>query len=80
VVCSSSLRDRGRSQIWCQYRQFADLFPLHGTTLVGGMIHHPNLGNVFADQLSMTEKPTTELSETTIPTALVTALMLAAAM
>jgi len=47
---------------------------------VGGMIHHPNLGNVFADQLSMTEKPTTELSETTIPTALVTALMLAAAM
>src|SRR5208282_960267 len=53
---SCSLRDRGRSQIWCQNRQFADLFPLHGTTQVG-VIHHPNLGNDFAHQLSMTEKP-----------------------
>jgi hypothetical protein len=74
------LRDRGWSQIWCPNRQFTDLFPLHGTTHVGGVIHHPNLGKDFTDHLSMTESRTTELSETTIATALVTALMLAAAM
>jgi hypothetical protein len=45
------------------------------------MILHPKLGNDFADQLSHDRKSrTTELSETTIPTAFVTALMLAAAM
>ena len=76
---SSSLHDRGWSQTWCQNRQFADLFPLRGTTQVG-MIHHPNLWNDLADQLSMAENRTSELSETTIPTALVTALILAAAM
>src|SRR5271168_2284222 len=48
-------RDRGLSQIWCQNRQLADLFPLRGTPEVG-VIHHPNLGNDFADQLSVTEK------------------------
>jgi len=32
------------------------LFPLHGTTKVGGLILHPKLGHDFADQLSMTEK------------------------
>jgi len=42
---SRSLRDRGWSQIWCQNREFANLLPLHGTMQVGGMIHHPNLGN-----------------------------------
>jgi hypothetical protein len=46
---SSSLRDRGLWQLWCQNRQLADLFPLHGTTQVGGMILHPKLGNDFAD-------------------------------
>jgi hypothetical protein len=53
---SHLLRDRGLSQIWCQNRQFADLFPLRGTPEVG-MIHHPNLGNDFADEVSMTEEP-----------------------
>jgi hypothetical protein len=53
---SSSLRDRGWSQIWCQNRQFADPLPLNGTHELG-MIQHPDLGNDFADQLSMTEKP-----------------------
>jgi len=48
---------------------------------VGGMIHHPNLGNDFADPVVRDRKGAPpELSETTIPTALVTALMLAAAM
>jgi len=42
---SSSLNDRDWSQIWCQNSQFADLFPLHRTTHVAGMIHHPHLGN-----------------------------------
>ena len=51
------LRDRGRSQFGCQNRQFADLFPLHGTAEVGGVIHHPNLRNDFTDEFSMTEKP-----------------------
>src|SRR5580658_3667378 len=51
-----SFRDRGWSQIWCQNREFADLFPLHRAAQVG-VIHHPNLGYDFADQLSMTEKP-----------------------
>ena len=32
------------------------MFPLHGATQVDGMIHHPNLGNDFTDQLSVTEK------------------------
>ena len=43
------------SQTRGQNRQFADLFPLNGTTQVG-MIHHPDLGNDFAHQLSVTEK------------------------
>src|SRR5580698_3310157 len=50
------LRDRRRSQIWCQNCQFADLFPLRGATQVG-MIQHPKLGNDFSNQLSMTEEP-----------------------
>jgi hypothetical protein len=29
-------RDRGLSQIWCQNREFADLFPIRGTTQEGG--------------------------------------------
>jgi len=44
----------------------------------GGHDHHPNLGNDFGNKLSMQKSRTTELSETTMPTALVTALMLAA--
>src|ERR1700733_12179258 len=57
-MCSESrlLRGRGRSQIWRQNREFADLFPLHDATQVG-VIHHPNLGNDFADQLTVTEEP-----------------------
>src|ERR1700719_5174804 len=38
-------RDRGLSQIWCQNREFPHLFPVRGTTQVGGVVHHPNLGN-----------------------------------
>jgi hypothetical protein len=53
---SCSLRDWGLSQTWCQNREFANLFLLHGTTQVDGVIHHPDLGNDFTDQLSMTEK------------------------
>jgi hypothetical protein len=53
---STLLRGRGRSRTWRQHRQLADLLPLHRTTKVGGMTHHPKLGNHFADQLSMTEK------------------------
>src|SRR5580704_8952813 len=49
-------RDRGLGEIWCQNREFADLFPLPGTTQVGGMVHHPNLRNDFTDQPSMAEK------------------------
>src|SRR6267378_5620159 len=45
----------GLSQTRCQDRQFADLLPLDGTPELG-MIHHPHLGNDFANQLSMTEK------------------------
>jgi hypothetical protein len=46
-----------------------------------GMIHHPDLGNDFANQLSMTEKSHYRtLGHHNTPTALVTALMLAAAM
>ena len=56
VVGHRSFRDRGLPQTWCQNRQFADLLSLHGTAKVGGMIHHPKLGNDFAHQLSMTEK------------------------
>jgi len=54
---SSLLSHRGWSQIWCQNRQFADFFPLHCTTQVDGMIHHPHLGNDLAHQVSVTEKP-----------------------
>jgi hypothetical protein len=50
------LRDRRLSQIWCENRQFADLFLLRITTQVSGVIHHPNFGDDFADQLSVTEK------------------------
>jgi hypothetical protein len=53
---STLLRGRGRSRTWRQHRQLADLLPLHRSTKVGGMTHHPKLGNHFADQLSMTEK------------------------
>ena len=52
----SSLRTRGLSKIWRENRQFADLFALRVAPQVDGVIHHPNLGNDFADQLSMTEK------------------------
>jgi len=43
------LRNGGFSEIWRQHGQFADLFPFHGTTKVGCMIHHPKLGNNFGD-------------------------------
>jgi hypothetical protein len=39
----------------CQNRQVADLLPLKGTPEVC-MIHHPDFGNDFTNQLSMTEK------------------------
>jgi hypothetical protein len=54
------------------------LLPVHDTAKVGGMIRHPRLGNDFADQLPCQKSLTTELSETTMPTALITALMAAA--
>src|SRR5580692_9381546 len=54
-VNSLSLRDRGLSQTRCQDRQFADLLPLSGAPELG-MIHHPDFGNDFANQLSVTEK------------------------
>ncbi len=55
AVLSWSLRDRGLSQTRCQDRQFADLLPLSCAPELS-MIHHPNLGNDFANQLSVTEK------------------------
>lgn len=74
-----SLHDRGRSQIWCQNRQFADQFPLAGTTQAG-MIHHPDLGNDFTDQSPVTEKPYHRTLRDDNSNSLVTALMLAASM
>src|SRR5271166_4092907 len=50
------LRDRGWAPIGRQHRQFADLFPLDGTTQVGRMVHHPKFRNDFADQLPVTEQ------------------------
>ena len=49
-------RDGSLSPTRCQNREFSDLFPIHGTTQMGGVIHHPKLGNDFAEQLSMTKK------------------------
>ena len=49
-------RDRGWSEIWCQNRELADLFPVRSTMEVGGVVHHPHLRNDFTDQLSMAEK------------------------
>src|ERR1700747_264541 len=45
----------GLSQTRRQNRQFADLLPLNGTPELG-MIHHPDLRNDLANQLSMTEE------------------------
>src|ERR1700730_9676043 len=42
--------------MWRHNRQLANLFALHRTTKVGGLVLHPKLRNDFADQLSMTEK------------------------
>jgi len=66
--------------MWRQDRQLADLLSLHRATEVGGMIRHPELGMISPTNCPWQNSRTTELSETTMPTVLVTALMFAAAM
>jgi len=50
---SSSLREVADLLSESSVRRLAPCSRYHA----GGVIHHPNLGNDFADQLTMTEKP-----------------------
>ena len=46
----------GRPQIRRKHGQLAYLFPLYPAAKMR-VVHHPHLGNDFADQLAVTEKP-----------------------
>ena len=43
--------------IWREHRQVADLLLFYGASKVGGVVHHPDFGDDFADQMSVAEKP-----------------------
>lgn len=45
----------GSSRIWRQYRQVANLFRFNRAVELWSVVHHPQFGNDFTNQLTMTE-------------------------